>query len=213
MSTLADLISEGEHVNQDFKFRIDDQKKIARTLCAFANTSGGRLLIGVKDNRKIVGCHPEEELRMIEGASKMFCQPEVFFTSEILQEDFRLILEIQVPLSCNSPHKAKDDEGRWKPYIRVKDHTVAVNKILERVWIEKKKPTSKPEKFDDDELLILKLIYEHGEVTLSKLYRLSKLPLKKVDKLLVMLICWDLVEICYETDGVYYKSKDDVSDL
>ena len=92
----------------------------------------------------------------------------------------------------------------------MKDHTVAVNKILERVWIEKKKATSKPEKFDEDELLILKLIHEHGEVTLSKLYRLSKLPLKKVDKLLVMFICWDLVEICYETDGVYYKSKDDV---
>jgi predicted HTH transcriptional regulator len=147
---------------------------------------------------------------MIEGASKMFCQPEVPFRSKIWQEDFRLILEIQVPVSNNTPHKAKDDEGRWKPYIRVKDHTVAVNKILERVWIEKKKATSKPEKFDEDELLILKLIHEHGEVTLSKLYRLSKLPLKKVDKLLVMFICWDLVEICYETDGVYYKSKDDV---
>jgi predicted HTH transcriptional regulator len=210
MSTLADLISEGEHVNQDFKFRIDDQKKIARTLCAFANTSGGRLLIGIKDNRKIVGCHPEEEFHMIEGASKIFCQPEVPFRSKIWQEDFRLILEIQVPVSNNTPHKAKDDEGRWKPYIRVKDHTVAVNKILERVWIEKKKATSKTEKFDEDELLILKLIHEHGEVTLSKLYRLSKLPLKKVDKLLVMFICWDLVEICYETDGVYYKSKDDV---
>jgi len=124
MSTLADLISEGEHVNQDFKFRIDDQKKIARTLCAFANTSGGRLLIGIKDNRKIVGCHPEEEFHMIEGASKIFCQPEVPFRSKIWQEDFRLILEIQVPVSNNKPHKAKDDEGRWKPYIRVKDHTV-----------------------------------------------------------------------------------------
>ena len=92
MSTLADLISEGEHVNQDFKFRIDDQKKIARTLCAFANTCGGRLLIGIKDNRKIVGCHPEEEFHMIEGASKIFCQPEVPFRSKIWQEDFRLIL-------------------------------------------------------------------------------------------------------------------------
>ena len=210
MSTLADLISEGEHVNQDFKFRIDDQKKIARTLCAFANTSGGRLLIGIKDNKKIVGCHPEEEFHMIEVASKMFCQPEVPFTSKVWQEYFRLILEIQVPISNNTPHKAKDDEGRWKPYIRVKDHTVAVNKILEKVWIENKKPTSKPEKFNDDELMLLKLLQEHGEVTLSKLYRLSKLPLKKVDRLLVLLICWGLIEIAYETDGVYYKSKVDI---
>ena len=210
MSTLADLISEGEHVNQDFKFRIDDQKKIARTLCAFANTFGGRLLIVIKDNKKIVGGHPEEEFHMIEVASKMFCQPEVPFTSKVWQEDFRLILEIQVPISNNTPHKAKDDDGRWKPYIRVKDHTVAVNKILEKVWIENKKPTSKPEKFNDDELMLLKLLQEHGEVTLSKLYRLSKLPLKKVDRLLVLLICWGLIEIAYETDGVYYKSKVDI---
>ncbi len=54
MPSLNELIAQGEHVQQDFKFRIDDQRKIARTLCAFANTKGGRLLIGVKDNRKFL---------------------------------------------------------------------------------------------------------------------------------------------------------------
>lgn len=46
------LISEGEHLQQDFKFEISDVYKIAKSLSAFANTSGGRLLIGVKDNGK-----------------------------------------------------------------------------------------------------------------------------------------------------------------
>ena len=44
------LIAEGEHQQQDFKFEISDARKIAKTLSAFANTDGGRLLIGVKDN-------------------------------------------------------------------------------------------------------------------------------------------------------------------
>ena len=61
MSELKRLIAEGEGVQLDFKFRIDDQKKIARTLSAFANTEGGKLLIGVKDNGKINGVNPEEE--------------------------------------------------------------------------------------------------------------------------------------------------------
>ncbi|WP_302323539.1 helix-turn-helix domain-containing protein, partial [Bacteroides caecimuris] len=43
------LIAEGEHQQQDFKFEISDARKIAKTLSAFANTDGGRLLIGVKD--------------------------------------------------------------------------------------------------------------------------------------------------------------------
>lgn len=45
---IQQLITEGEHVHQDFKFAISDARKIAKSLSAFANTGGGRLLIGVK---------------------------------------------------------------------------------------------------------------------------------------------------------------------
>ena len=53
---LHHLIAQGEHQQQDFKYEISDVRKIARTLSAFANTDGGRLLIGVKDNGKIAVC-------------------------------------------------------------------------------------------------------------------------------------------------------------
>ena len=49
-SMLQRMIAEGEHVHQDFKYTISDARKIARSLSAFANNEGGRLLIGVKDN-------------------------------------------------------------------------------------------------------------------------------------------------------------------
>ena len=58
------LISEGEHVHQDFKFEISDARKIAKSISAFANTEGGRLLVGVKDNGKIAGVRSEEEIYM-----------------------------------------------------------------------------------------------------------------------------------------------------
>ena len=60
------LIDQGEHQQQDFKFEVSDSKKIARTLSAFANTDGGRLLIGVKDNGHISGIKSEEEYYMID---------------------------------------------------------------------------------------------------------------------------------------------------
>ena len=39
---IASLIEQGEHEQQDFKFAIPDARKIARSLSAFANHSGGR---------------------------------------------------------------------------------------------------------------------------------------------------------------------------
>ena len=43
MAWILKVIEEGEHQQQDFKLRIDDSRKIAKTLVAFANTDGGRL--------------------------------------------------------------------------------------------------------------------------------------------------------------------------
>ena len=59
-SELQHRILKGEGVQLDFKHSITDKQKIAWTLCAFANTKGGSLLIGVKDNGKVKGVNPEE---------------------------------------------------------------------------------------------------------------------------------------------------------
>lgn len=56
MHPIEALIEQGEHQQLDFKFEVSDSKKIARTLSAFANTDGGRLLIGVKDNGEYLRC-------------------------------------------------------------------------------------------------------------------------------------------------------------
>jgi predicted HTH transcriptional regulator len=205
MDILIEYIAQGEHLKQDFKFRIDDQKKIARTLCAFANTEGGRLLIGVKDNGKIAGVDPQEEFFMIDGAAGLFCKPEVHFKSVVHQVDHKLVLEVVVEKDAEIIHNAQDDDGKWRAYMRVGDQTILVNKIIERVWKQKRSPISKPEKFDQEELNFLKVINEHQPVSISKLYRTANLPLKRIDRLLVLLICWGLVSFELGNDGVLYS--------
>ena len=68
---IYNLIAQGEHVRQDFKYEISDARKIARSVSAFANTEGGRLLVGVNDNGKIAGVRSEEEIYMIEAAARL----------------------------------------------------------------------------------------------------------------------------------------------
>ena len=56
---LLNLIGEGEHQQQDFKYKVTDAQKLARSVSAFANTDGGRLLIGVRDDGHISGIRSE----------------------------------------------------------------------------------------------------------------------------------------------------------
>lgn len=90
------LIAEGEHQQQDFKFEISDARKIAKTLSAFANTDGGRLLIGVKDNGKIAGVRSEEEKYMIEAAAQLYCIPEVEYTMQTYIVEGRQVLVVTI---------------------------------------------------------------------------------------------------------------------
>tara|TARA_B100000508_G_scaffold130740_1_gene118341 strand:+ start:49858 stop:50547 length:690 start_codon:yes stop_codon:yes gene_type:complete len=201
---LKSYIREGEHQQQDFKFRVDDPKKIARTLAAFANTDGGRLLVGVKDNGKVVGVFPEEEYHVIQGAAEMFCKPPVEITTEILQDDHKLVLKVDTPPVKHKPVRAKDEHDRWKTYVRRDDHTLLANKILVGVWKAQSKEIDLPQRFDDDEMLILNTIKEAGKITLSKLYRRTKLRKSYIDKLLILFIRWGIVQMDITHEGTHY---------
>lgn len=207
MDTLKSYIREGEHQTQDFKFRIDDSKKIARTLAAFANTDGGRLLIGVKDNGKVTGINPEEEFHMIQAASEMYCKPIVPFTSHVWEEKHKLVLEIIVEESETKPHKSFDEHGILKTYVRSKDHTLLANKILIGVWKEQKRKTAKPQEFGENEQLLLAQLEKYEKCTLSRLYKLMQIKKGDIDKLLILFICWELVKMEITEEGTFYSLK------
>lgn len=134
------LIEQGEHQRQDFKFEVSDSRKIARTLSAFANTDGGRLLIGVKDNGAIAGVRSEEEYYMIEAASRMYTRPEVPFTATRWEVNGKTVLEIDIEPSRERPHLAPDKEGAYKAYIRVADENILANEVLVLAWKKRRTP-------------------------------------------------------------------------
>lgn len=88
---------------------------------AFANTDGGRLLVGVKDNGKIAGIRTDEEYYMVEAAAKIYSDPPINFTTQQWQVEGKTVLEIQIEPSLTKPHFAKDENGKWLAYIRVDD--------------------------------------------------------------------------------------------
>ncbi len=128
------LIAQGEHQQLDFKFEVSDSKKIARTFSAFANTGGGRLLIGVKDNGHIAGVRSEEEFYMIEAASTMYTRPNVPFTATRWEINGKTVLEVYIPPGIEKPHTAPDKDDKYKAYIRVADENKLANEVLLLSW-------------------------------------------------------------------------------
>ena len=109
---LQQLIAEGEHQQQDFKFEISDARKIARSLSAFSNTDGGRLLIGVKDNGRIAGVRSEEEIYMIEAAAKLYCRPNVEISVQTYEVDGKTVLVAEIPKAEQKPVQVQDETGK-----------------------------------------------------------------------------------------------------
>src|SRR5690606_8734808 len=124
------LIQSGEGETVDFKQTINSVQKIAKSIVAFANTKGGKILVGVKDNGKAIGSRTEEEMHMLKGAAGHYCKPEVKmeFTEEVI--DGKTILVAEVPESDQKPHFAKGEDGKWWAYIRVKDQCLLASKVM-----------------------------------------------------------------------------------
>ncbi|NMB80282.1 MAG: ATP-binding protein, partial [Ignavibacteria bacterium] len=75
---VLELIELGESLNVEFKQRFSTHEKIAKSLIAFANTSGGYLLIGVDDDRSIYGILSEKsDTELIRETAEKYCVPPV----------------------------------------------------------------------------------------------------------------------------------------
>lgn len=185
---LRRLIAQGEGETLDFKKTISSARKIAKTLSAFANTRGGRLLVGVRDNGKVAGTAPLEEVHMVESAATFFCDPPVHF--DWVEHTYKglQVVEIQVPESRHKPHLAKDADGTWLPYIRVNDHTLRASDVMLDVMKRRSSDTPVLFQYNEPEQQLLRYLSERGSLTRPQATQLMSLPTTQVTAVLVNLI-------------------------
>lgn len=203
------LISEGEHQQLDFKYEVSDAGKIARTLVAFANTDGGRLLVGVKDNGALAGIRSEEEYYMIDSAAKMYCKPPVEFKVKEWTLMKKNILEVIIPKSEKRPHFALEKDHTWVAYHRAGDQNFPVNRILMQVWRQESANTGVHLKFTDAEKFILCYLEKNDGITVSKFIRSAGIQRYKAERILVKLILLKIVSMHFAENSTYFTLNAD----
>ncbi|NOR74199.1 MAG: ATP-binding protein [Draconibacterium sp.] len=198
-------IDEGEHQKQDFKFCINDSKKIAKSLVAFANTHGGRLLIGVKDNGKIAGIKSDEEFYMIESATKIYSKPAITFLTKQWHVDDKTVLEIIVEPSNKKPHFAKDENGKWLAYVRIADENFLAHKIQIEVWRKQKSKKGIHFSYSDDEKFLIEYLQKNSSISYSKFIRLAHISRKKAEEVLSNFIIMEVVNLNSQEEGTSFS--------
>lgn len=130
------LISSKESKSLDFKQKVTSKEKIARTIGAMANTEGGYILIGLSDQKKLIGVDPEEEKFMIESANELYCTPRVSLSCESIvwqdsesekkSKDEIYLLLVTIKKSEGPQIFTSDRKGNRRLFVRVDDQTRSI---------------------------------------------------------------------------------------
>ena len=197
---LLSLIAEGEHEQQDFKYKVTDAAKLARSVSAFANTTGGRLLIGVRDDGHLSGVRSEEEIYMMHQAAYRYCRPEASIKFDTYHAEGRTIVVATVPPSPRRPVCAVDDEGRPRAYIRIADENIVASPVHLALWKEQRRESGTAMAYTDEVRTLLAAVT--GPMSLAAMVKSSHLPRRLVIRLVAKLILFGVMDYAYE-DGQF----------
>jgi predicted HTH transcriptional regulator len=197
---IEQLIKQGEGQHLDFKFEISDAAKIARSLVAFANTDGGKLLIGVKDNGVIKGVASEEEYYMIENAARRFCKPEVVFTSKEWSIKGKKVLEITIPAGNTLPYRAPDKDGRYKAFIRFEDENLLATGVQIKIWKKYHSNHNISVTIEDDYKWLLEYLEEHHTITVRQFRSYAGISKHLAEEIISDLVVLDVLTMTVSKD-------------
>jgi predicted HTH transcriptional regulator len=205
---IKQFIFEGEGVNIDFKKTITSCEKIAKTLVAFANNKGGRLLIGVTDEGTIRGVKSEDEEKyMLTKAGHFFCKPSIDLIYEEVYIDDKIVLVAEIRESDHKPHYALGEDKKWWVYIRVKDKSLLASKIVVDVLKSSSKDEGVLIEYSSKEKALLEYLEQNERITAKEYSKMLNLSRRRAQKILVNLVLSGLVRVHTTEKEEFYTAS------
>ncbi|MBI9088826.1 MAG: putative DNA binding domain-containing protein [Desulfobacterium sp.] len=114
------LLEQQEGKTIEFKRDLSSPKPMMKALVAFANTAGGRLIIGVNDDRQILGV--DDPLSQEERLCSMIADsiaPRLVPNIEMVTIEDKTLLIAEVFLSSSRPHFLRSEGAETGVYVRL----------------------------------------------------------------------------------------------
>ena len=206
MDNISNL-EDGVTQNQDFLIEIKTGYDIALLMTAFANSSGGKVCIGVKGNGKVIGCNPAEQIAKLESVSSSICKPELSFQVDVIEVNLKLVVVVTIQECQHKPIKCQNISGEWKAFVRLDKQNIDANKIMLGVWKNQRVSHTQETIISPEATAILTLVEEFKSCTLSKLYKSAHLPYRDVDNAVIYLVSRNRIQIGADCDQLVFRSS------
>ncbi len=126
ITELLEIVANGENSFVEFKRDDVSPKDLAREVVAFLNTKGGKVLLGVDDDRTIIGIQRDESRERLEdfvmNAINRWVRPQILPSyEEVKLEDGRRVGVLGVDMGVDKPYFVNEID-RELYYVRVGSH-------------------------------------------------------------------------------------------
>lgn len=209
------LVSLGEGPHIEFKLRIPDGSRVVKEIAAFANTGGGRVLIGVADEGEIVGVRDaeEEEYALAEALRQHADPPIEVSVHRIPVTRRREVLLVEVPVSDRKPHFVTEEGGRERgtAYVRVNDMSVEASREAVRLMRSGDGERDVRFEFGEKEYRLMRYLDEYGRITVEQFARLANVPKSQASQTLVLLTRARILSIHLTSNGDFFTVRREVA--
>jgi predicted HTH transcriptional regulator len=192
---LLELVEEGENLTCEFKRKFSTAEKIAREMIAFANTKGGYLIIGVDDDKDIVGVESEKaEAELIYDVAKNFCEPPLNIHIDYVEVKGKEVLIVEIFESDNKPHRIQDylaelDVNKSVVTIRVNDKSVQASKEMIRILkAQTSQVNLKKYSIGSNEKAVFEFLDKYEKISVKELGNYVNISERRASRTLVKLV-------------------------
>ena len=191
------LVAQGENQYLEFKRKVSENgDKIVRELIAFANASGGTLLVGVGDDKTIPGVkYPEDESLAIQQALEKV-QPGLHIEEMwIAVSNNRTVLQYVVRVSDKRPHFIIDDQGVREYFIRSEDKSIRASREMREIIKRRRRQKDIRFHYGEHEHFLMQYLAANKTITLSEFVGFSGLKKFYASNKLILLVLANVLRI------------------
>ena len=119
---IIDEIAKGESKTLEFKETLPQNSSIAKTIVAFSNRSGGKLIIGVDDNKNIIGIDDKSIFELKDKIASIIydtCYPNILPEIYTITTHDKLLLVIEVFRGNLIPYYIKKEGKNGGVFLRI----------------------------------------------------------------------------------------------
>ncbi|WP_373513888.1 helix-turn-helix domain-containing protein [Persicitalea sp.] len=197
LRTLRELVRQGEGDNLEFKLKSSHPEKIVREIVAFANSGGGKLLVGIGDDKTIKGLkYADEDEYILERAIQRLCTPEIPYRIErVPLTDEREVLVFHIHRSTDKPHAVLDESGKKKTYVRVKDRSVQASREMREIMKRTRRQRDIRFNYGEKEKKLMQLLDAQQSVTVDSFATSVGIPRNMASRTLILLVLANVLEV------------------